>query len=124
MSAMPDGMRQGILDAAVRELVGREDAAPGLRSLGSAVSAAKMVGSLRRLRADEVVFDPRVVSVVDSLVIEASPEFLSSRQRQNPEAVLGVGLGDAGVLAGDLLPHLPEALRTLRSPEREPDRTG
>jgi len=87
LSAMPDGMRQGILDAAVRELVGREDAAPGLRSLGSAVSAAKMVGSLRRLRADEVVFDPRVVSVVDSLVIEASPERLGSGQRPDPDAL-------------------------------------
>ncbi len=87
LSAMPDGMRQGILDAAVRELVGREDAVPGLKSLGSAVSAAKMVGSLRRLRADDVIFAPRVVSVVDSLVIEASPERLESRQRQEPEAL-------------------------------------
>ena len=87
LSAMPDGMRQGILDAAVRELVGREEAAPGLKSLGSAVSAAKMVGSLRRLRADDVIFAPRVVSVVDSLVIEASPERLGSRQLQDPEAL-------------------------------------
>ncbi len=87
LSAMPDGMQHGILDAAVRELVGREEAAPGLRSLGSAFSAAQMVGSLRRLRADNVVFSPRVVSVVDSLVVEASPDRLGSAQVKDPEAL-------------------------------------
>lgn len=85
LSAMPVGMRHPVLDAAVREMVTRDEAAPGLSSLGSAVSAAQMVGSLRRLRAEKVSFSPRVVSVVESLVSEGVREGNLQNRSHDPE---------------------------------------
>ncbi len=85
IGAMPEGMQHGILDAAVRELVVRDEAAPGLSSLGSAVSAAQMVGSLRRLRSDKVGFSPRVVSAVESLVAEGVKEIDHPNLQRDPD---------------------------------------
>lgn len=85
LGAMPDGMQHGILDAAVRKLVTREEAAPGLTSLGSAVSAAQMLGSLRRLRSEKVGFSPRVVSAVETLVAEGVKEIDQPDQKRDPD---------------------------------------
>ena len=85
LGAMPEGMQHGILDGAVRELVTRDEAAPGLSSLGSAVSAAQMVGSLRRLRSDKVGFSPRVVSAVESLVAEGVKEIDRPNRQRDPD---------------------------------------
>lgn len=85
LGAMPDGMQHGILDAAVRKLVAQEEAAPGLTSLGSAVSAAQMVGSLRRLRSEKVGFAPRVVSAVEYLVAEGVKEIQQPDLNRDPD---------------------------------------
>ncbi len=109
IGAMPKGMQHGILDAAVRELVVRNEAAPGLSSLGSAVSAAQMVGSLRRLRSDKVGFAPRVVAAVESLVAEGVKEIDRPNQLRDPDdlarqlrAVFSDEDIDRAPLAGDL----------------------
>ncbi len=71
LGALPESMREGVLDAAVRELANRDETGIGLASLKGTVSAAKLVGSLRRMRKDRVAFSPRVVSMVESLVLDA-----------------------------------------------------
>ncbi len=68
LGALPEGLREGVLDSAVRELATREESAPGLQSIASAVSAAQMVGSLRRLRSERISFSPTLVSLLESLI--------------------------------------------------------
>ncbi len=114
LGALPAGLREGVLDAAVRELATSERAAPGLRSLTGAVSAAQMVGSLRRLRADKVSFSPTLVSLAESLVVETPAESLIPR-------------GPASRGPASQLPQDPEALaRELRDifSDQDIDRTG
>ncbi len=86
LGAMPGGMRQGVLDGAVRELVSRPDGVPGLTSLSSTVSAARLVGSLRRLRGEGVAFTPRVVAAVESLVSQGVREIDRPEEQRDPEA--------------------------------------
>ena len=85
LGALPGGMRQGVLDGAVRELVTRTDGIPGLTSLSGTVSAAGLVGSLRRLRTEGVVFAPRVVAAVENLVSQGVREINRPEEERDPE---------------------------------------
>ena len=85
LGALPGGLREGILDAAVRQLATRDETATGLRSFASTVSAAEMVGSLRRLRIEKISFSPRLVSLLESLILETPPGSFGPKHRQDPD---------------------------------------
>jgi hypothetical protein len=72
LEAIPDALREGVLDAAVRELVSRDEAADSLPALTASVSAANVVGALRRLRAERVAFAPRSLRLIEALAAEAA----------------------------------------------------
>jgi hypothetical protein len=84
LRALPAGLREGVLDSAVREVVSGDGTALAMQQLTDGVSAAHLVGSLRRLRADKVAFSPRVVTLVEALVT-ASPEPTMHGQEAEPE---------------------------------------
>ncbi|MCP3961641.1 MAG: hypothetical protein GY719_27690 [bacterium] len=85
LGALPEGLREGVLDAAVRHLATHEETAPGLQSLASAVSAAQMVGSLRRLRSERISFSPTLVTLLESLIAGAPPESFGVERPRQPE---------------------------------------
>jgi HEAT repeat protein len=73
LGALPDELQEQVLDAALRELGTVDEAAPAVGSLGGTVSAARLVGSLRRLRSERAVLSPRILSLVESLAVDAKP---------------------------------------------------
>jgi hypothetical protein len=72
LEAIPEALREGVLDTAVRELVTRDEAAESLPALTASVSAANVVGALRRLRAERVPFSPRSLRLIEALATEAA----------------------------------------------------
>jgi hypothetical protein len=84
LEAIPDALREGCLDAAVRELVTRDDAAESLPALTASVSAASVVGALRRLRAERVTFSPRSLRLIEALAAEAAPSLLAGAEAAAP----------------------------------------
>lgn len=86
LAALPEGLGEGALDSAMRKLVTNEGTAPGLLSLASAVSAAQMVGSLRRLRIDKISFSPALVSLLESLIAGAEPKAFGRELSREPES--------------------------------------
>ena len=91
LGALPDELQEQILDAALRGLGNVDEAAPAIRSLGGTVSAARLIGSLRRLRSERAVLSPRMLSLIESLAVDAKPI-----------ARIGEATADAEQLARDL----------------------
>ncbi len=89
LGALPEGLREGVLDAAIRELATREASSPGLQSLTGVLSAAQMVGSLRRLRSERVAFSPTLVSLLESLIAGTPAESFGPEHSQEPEQLAG-----------------------------------
>ncbi|HVS02713.1 MAG TPA: HEAT repeat domain-containing protein [Thermoanaerobaculia bacterium] len=100
LGALPEGLRDGVLDAALRELVedGDDAAAAAVRDLAGSLSAAQLVTSLRRLRAEQVAFTPRVIGVIEDLTLQAVPT-LTTRQPLDDADAFTAGL--RAVLAED-----------------------
>ncbi len=71
VAALPEALRAPLLDAAVRELLGRPGEAAELEALSATLPAAELVGSLRRLRAERISFSPRAAALVESLLRSA-----------------------------------------------------
>ncbi len=76
LDSIPEPLREGVLDTAVRELVTHDEAAESLPALTASVSAANVVGALRRLRAERVPFSARSLRLIEALAIEAAPSLM------------------------------------------------
>ena len=72
LEAIPSVLREGVLDAAVRDLATGEAGPEGLDELWRAVAPARVVASLRRLRAERARLSASVVGVVEDLALEVA----------------------------------------------------
>ena len=95
VAALPSPLREAVLDAAMKELLAQPREAAELATLEASLTAAELVGSLRRLRAERVAFSPRAAALVESLLrtsaaarsgddaaaLDADPEVLAQRLR-------------------------------------------
>jgi hypothetical protein len=98
VSAVPQPLREAVLDAALSELLGRSEEAAELGALRASLPAAELVGSLRRLRAQRVTFSPRAAALVESLVRSAAAARSAPDGAAGPTAdpeSLAQGLRDA-----------------------------
>ena len=68
LGAIPEGLRERLLDAALGELVGSEEGAPELDSYSASVPAVQIVSSLRRLREQRMGFSAPAQRLVEELV--------------------------------------------------------
>jgi hypothetical protein len=85
LGVLPAELQQTALDAALREVATVDDLAPAFMSFSGAVSAAQMIGSLRRLRSEGTPLSPRVLSLLQSLALEATPARLEEEPSEQPE---------------------------------------
>jgi HEAT repeat protein len=74
LGAVPEAMRDGVLDAALMGLVADDERVEGsLEDLSGSLSAAEVVASLRRLRQERVQFSSRMLGLLEDLVLRAAP---------------------------------------------------
>jgi HEAT repeat protein len=85
LGVLPAELQQTALDAALREFATVDELAPAFLSFSGAVSAAQMIGSLRRLRSEGTPLSPRVLSLLQSLALEATPARLEEEPSEQPE---------------------------------------
>ena len=85
LGAIPEVLRESVLDSALAVLVGVAGAADGFEDLAGTLSAAQVVASLRRLRGERVAFSPRVLGLLDDLVIRAAPVLSGDEGLGDPE---------------------------------------
>jgi hypothetical protein len=85
LAAIPEGLRERLLDAAIGQLMAGEERAEDLDAFAGSVSAAQMVSSLRRLRSQQVVFSARAQALVEELALEAAPTFAPAETDPDPE---------------------------------------
>ena len=127
LGAIPEGLRERLLDAALGELVGSEEGAPELEAYSASVPAAQIVSTLRRLREQRMAFSPHAQRLVEELVTAGGYAMAPSALAPDPEAIadqlhrlfaeddidrVGAGTGDRLVLELPQLPGPPP-----RSPE-------
>ena len=73
LAAIPEELRERLLDAALDRMVAGEDTAADLQAFAASVPASQMVSSLRRLREQQVAFSAPARALVQELVTSAGP---------------------------------------------------
>ena len=68
LGAIPEALRERLLDAALGELVASEEGAPELEAYSASAPAVQIVGSLRRLREQRMGFSAHAQRLVAELV--------------------------------------------------------
>ncbi|HXT19491.1 MAG TPA: HEAT repeat domain-containing protein, partial [Thermoanaerobaculia bacterium] len=87
LGAIPEELRERLLDAALGQLVADDETAPDLEAFAASVSAAQMVSSLRRLREQQVSFSAPARALVQELVTSAGPAVQPVALPGDPNAV-------------------------------------
>jgi HEAT repeat protein len=85
LAVLPEVLRRGVLDTALRSLLSTADAEPELREMASGVPAAQFVGALRRLRLERVAFSRRATALAESLIREAAQRWSEAAPRDPDE---------------------------------------
>ena len=77
LAAIPEELRERLLDSALDRMVAGEDTAEDLQAFAASVPASQMVSSLRRLREQQVAFSAPARALVQELVTSAGPSVRS-----------------------------------------------